>query len=166
MEITMKKRSSLIIALLFLCLMPLFLLTGCGEEKSGSTISEPELTVEYLTEDYAEQLINDGAEVVVGYVTITDDGGAYSVNITEKEVVPSEDYDEGYYIADTNVTKVGSLGLDARIVHHHDGEHVITTAADFISTHSECPEHLYTVYMLGSSVELILAADVESFLAE
>ena len=162
----MKKRSRPIITLLFLCLMMLVLSTGCGEKKSGNTISEPELTVEYLSEEYSQQLINDGAEVVIGYVAITDDGGAYSVNITEKEVVPSDDYDEGYYIADTNVTKVGSLGLDARIVCHHDDGYVIATAADFIAAHEESPEHLYEVYMLGSSVELILATEPESFLTE
>jgi len=160
----MKKRSCLIVPMMLLCVFSLFVMTGCGEEKSGNTISEPELTVEYLSEDYAQQLINDGAEVTVGYVTITDDGGSYSVNITEKEVVANEDYDEGYYIADTNVTKVGSLGLDARIICHHDDGHEIVTAGDYIATHSESPEHLYKVYMLGSSVELIVAAEVESFL--
>lgn len=161
----MKKRLGLIITLTLLCSLSL-VLTGCGEKKSGNTISEPELTVEYLSEDYSQQLVNDGAEVTVGYVSITDDGGSYSVNVTEKEVVASEDYDEGYYIADTNVTKVGTLGLDARIVCHHDDGHVIATAADFIAAHDESPEHLYEVYMLGSSVELIVAAEVESFLEE
>lgn len=66
----MRRKSKYVVLSLVLCLSMMLFLCGCGEEKSGSTIEEPEITGKYLQEDYSQQLLNDGAETVVGYVTL------------------------------------------------------------------------------------------------
>ncbi|MFR6258354.1 MAG: hypothetical protein ACLULK_06210, partial [Anaerovoracaceae bacterium] len=102
----MGKNIKLIILSLLLCVFSFAMLSGCGEDKSGSTINEPEITGEYLAEEYSQQLLNDGAETVLGLVTIEKQGeDSYKVNIAEREVVPSSKYDEGYYLADNNINK-------------------------------------------------------------
>ena len=68
---TMNK-NSFTIALLLLVIFTAVLLAGCADDgQSGSTLSEPEITVEYLTGEYADQLLRDGAEYVFGTVIIT-----------------------------------------------------------------------------------------------
>lgn len=75
-----------------------------------------EITGKYLQEDYSQQLLNDGAETVVGYVTLEKLGeGDYSVHISERQVVASSEYKDGYYIADNNVAKDVTLGAEGRI---------------------------------------------------
>ena len=102
----MRRKSKYVVLSLVLCLSMMLFLCGCGEEKSGSTIEEPEITGKYLQEDYSQQLLNDGAETVVGYVTLDKLGeGDYSVHISERQVVASSEYKDGYYIADNNVAK-------------------------------------------------------------
>ena len=155
----MKRMMRLSVFSLLLCLFSVLLLAGCGEEKSGSTISEPEITGDYLAEEYSQQLITDGAETMLGSVDIEKDGNSYKVHIAEKEVVPSSDYEEGYYIADTNVSKDVTLGEDQRIACLHDGELVVETADHFIKEHANDSEQLYTVYLMGDSAELILGTD-------
>ncbi len=69
-----------------------------------------------MQEDYSQQLLNDGAETVVGYVTLDKLGeGDYSVHISERQVVASSEYKDGYYIADNNVVKDVTLGAEGRI---------------------------------------------------
>lgn len=139
----MRRKSKYVVLSLVLCLSMMLFLCGCGEEKSGSTIEEPEITGKYLQEDYSQQLLNDGAETVVGYVTLDKLGeGDYSVHISERQVVASSEYKDGYYIADNNVAKDVTLGADDFIQDHNDGE-----------------SQLYTVYLMGDSAELILATD-------
>lgn len=58
----MRRKSKYVVLSLVLCLSMMLFLCGCGEEKSGSTIEEPEITGKYLQEDYSQQLLNDGAE--------------------------------------------------------------------------------------------------------
>ena len=65
----MRGKTKYIVLCLVLCLSAL-LLAGCGEKKSGSTIAEPEITGQYLQEEYSQQLLTDGAETVLGYVTL------------------------------------------------------------------------------------------------
>lgn len=150
---------STIIALLLL-LMPLLLLCGCSEDKSGGTISEPEITGDYLSGEYAEQLITDGADTVLGYVTMTkNDDSLYSVEVIEKEIVPNTNYDEGYYIADTNRVVDATFGSSARIACLDNGKLVVKTADEFIEAQKNASSdemHIYTVYMMGDSVELIV----------
>ena len=60
--------------LLTLCIISVFIFAGCGEEKSGNTISEPEITADYLDGEYADQLINDGAGTMLGTVSVEQSG--------------------------------------------------------------------------------------------
>lgn len=80
-EQTNEKKTKYVVLSLVLCLSMMLFLCGCGEEKSGSTIEEPEITGKYLQEDYSQQLLNDGAETVVGYVTLDKLGKVTTVYI-------------------------------------------------------------------------------------
>ncbi len=163
----MGKNIKLIILSLLLCVFSFAMLSGCGEDKSGSTINEPEITGEYLAEEYSQQLLNDGAETVLGLVTIEKQGeDSYKVNIAEREVVPSSKYDEGYYLADNNINKTVDFGFDARIACIHDGKLEVETPDEFIKNHGEDNQQLYTVYLMGESAELLLATDPKDVQAE
>ncbi len=156
----MRRRFENIVLCLILCLSMMLCLFGCGEKKSGSTIEEPEITGKYLQEEYSQQLLTDGAEAVVGYVTLDKLGeGGYSVHIAERQVVQSSDYEEGYYIADNNVSKDVTLGAEGRIACMNDDELEVVSADDFIQKYNDGEKQLYTVYLMGDSAELILATD-------
>ena len=156
----MRRKSKYVVLSLVLCLSMMLFLCGCGEEKSGSTIEEPEITGKYLQEDYSQQLLNDGAETVVGYVTLDKLGeGDYSVHISECQVVASSEYKDGYYIADNNVVKDVTLGAEGRIACQKGKELNVVSADDFIQDHNDGESQLYTVYLMGDSAELILATD-------
>lgn len=145
--------------LLTLCIISVFIFAGCGEEKSGNTISEPEITGKYLKEEYSQQLLTDGAETMIGTVDIEKKDDNYKVTVTEKEVVPNSSYNEGYYIADTNLVTDLTLGLDARIASLKDGKLVVESADEFIKSKAEHKDQLFTVYMMGTSAELIIGTD-------
>ena len=162
----MKKLKGSRVLLLVIFTLSILLLTGCGEEQSGNTIDEPEITVDYLTEEYADQLITDGAETIMGFVTIEKSDDSYIAHIRQQEVVPNSNYEEGYYIADTNVSKDASLGSDARITCVIDGEPSVVTADQFIENNDEDSQQLYNVYLLGASAELILSVEPESVIVE
>ncbi|NLD19302.1 MAG: hypothetical protein GX663_03510 [Clostridiales bacterium] len=156
----MKKILRTMITVLALLILPSLFFCGCGEDKSGNTINEPEITGEYLAEEYAQQLMTDGAITMLGYVNILkNNGSSYSVEITEKEVVPSADYDDGYYIADTNLVMDATLGTSARITCLEADGYAVKTADEFIEDQGDSSPnevHIYTVYMMGDSVELIV----------
>lgn len=162
----MKKLKGSKILLLVIFILSISILTGCGEEKSGNTIDEPEITVDYLTKEYANQLTTDGAEIITGFVTLEKTDSSYVAHISAQEVVPNSNYDEGYYIADTNLTKDASLGSDARITCDIDGEISVVTADEFIENSDEDSEQLYTVYLMGNSAELILDVDPEDVITD
>lgn len=162
----MKKLMGLSFVFLTLVIFSMSALTGCGEEKSGNTIDEPEITADYLKTEYAQQLTTDGAEIMLGTVELSKNGEFYDVTITEKEVVPSSEYDEGYYIADTNVIKEVTLGSDARITCLIDGEEQVVKARNFINSTDTDADQLYNVYLMGDSAELIMATDPKDVIAE
>lgn len=158
----MRKNVKIIVLGLLMSICSLTALCGCGEDKSGSTINEPEITGEYLSEEYSQQLLNDGAETVLGLITMEKQGeDSYKVNISEREVVPSTKYEEGYYIADNNIKKTVDFGFDGRIACMHDGKLVVETPDEFIEKHGKDNQQLYTVYLMGESAELILATEPE-----
>ena len=155
----MKKSKRCAILVLTALMLLLLLLAGCGSEKSGNTISEPEITGKYLKEEYSQQLLTDGAETMIGTVDIEKKDDNYKVTVTEKEVVPNSSYNEGYYIADTNLVTDLTLGLDARIASLEDGKLVVESADEFIKSKAEHKDQLFTVYMMGTSAELIIGTD-------
>lgn len=139
-------------------------LSGCGEDKTGQTINEPEITGEYLAGEYSQQLLTDGAETVIGSVTMEKQGeDAYTVHISEREVIVNSNYKEGYYIADNNITHDVSFGFDARIACFENGKLEVKTPEEFIKTQDKNvkEEKIYTVYLIGGSAELILETKPE-----
>ncbi len=162
----MKKTKILSSVLLILCLSSVMFLSSCGGDKTGNTIDEPEITAEYLASEYTMQLITDGASTMVGSVKITKNEDSYDVTVTEKEVVPNSDYENGYYIADTNVTKDVPLGFDARIVCKDKESNIVSSPDDFVKQHPEGSGELYTVYLMGNSAELIMVTEPEDIIVE
>ncbi|MGN0703543.1 MAG: hypothetical protein ACI4LD_03185 [Lentihominibacter sp.] len=161
----MRKLNTRLIAVSALSVVLIMMLSGCGD-KSGNTIDEPEITSNYLEDEYAEQLVTDGAETMIGYVDISKNDDTYEVHISEQEVVPNSDYEEGYYIADTNLTKDAVLGNYARIVCFNNDEAEVVSAEEFIDQQSASDSSLYTVYLMGDSAELILATDPEEVITK
>lgn len=159
----MKKINKVTIYVIAFCMIFALSLTGCGD-KSGGTIDEPEITSDYLTEEYAQQLVTDGAEVITGYVTISEKNSYYSISVDEQEVVSNSSYDEGYYIADTNLEKEASLYEDTRIVDEADGELAVTSIEDFVASHTNSNSKLYSVYLMGNTVELIITVEPENLI--
>ncbi|MCR5481836.1 MAG: hypothetical protein K6F52_03490 [Clostridia bacterium] len=101
----------LVCILVFSCLF-----YGCREEnQSGGTIDEPAITVDYLTGEYADQLLRDGAEHVFGSISMDLSDPANPVlNVTAKEYVEDSSRAAGYYIADRNLTLSYPLAEEAR----------------------------------------------------
>lgn len=145
------------------CIISMIFLAGCTS-RSGQTINEPEITPDYLIEDYSQQLMTDGGEHMTGTVDMQKADNTYTVNFSETDVIPNSNYDEGYYLANTNIYKEATLGSDARIVLIADGENVVADADEFIKHNSE--DKIYTVYFLGSSAELIIEVNPEDIIVE
>lgn len=148
-------------------------MTGCKDpNKSGSTYEEPEITVEYLSTDYADQLIRDGAVQVFGSIEIiTDENGNPFLKIAEKEFVTDETQPNGFYIADKNLEVTYPLSYEARTTHLSGGTSIpsVMTSESFVKAvasdmklyGSSNPEYaqyrLYDIYIIGDQVEMILA---------
>ena len=114
--------------------------------------------------------MTDGAVTMLGSIDVTQNGDSYSITITEKEVVPNSGYEDGYYIADTNITKEAEIGLYARMTSMVDGEEVVVDAAELMESNEAADDddsqQLYTIYLMGDSAELILATDPASVITE
>lgn len=149
--------------LLAVCLAAALFCCGC-EKKSGNTIEEPDITAEYLEEEYSQQLLTDGAETMTGTISLKESNDSYQIHIAEKEVVPSSRYKEGYYIADTNAEKDATVGANVRIAGNTDGEATVLTTEELEQAISKDAEQLYTVYLMGDSAELILSTDASELL--
>ena len=154
------KDKKLFIAAVVVCVAMAFVaFTGCSDSED-EYIDESEFTVDYLYGEYSDQLMRDGADTILGSVEITGEEGNYKVTVTEKEVVMSEDYDEGYYVAETNAVEEYGLGGYAQIVYaDKNGEAVIGDARGYIDSHNGEPDNLYTVYHMNGNVELMLPVD-------
>ena len=138
------------------CVMAMMFLGGCTD-KSGGTYDEPEITAEYLMGEYAEQLETDGAESIIGKIHFVETDDSYDVVVNEMEIVPSEDYDKGYYIANSNLEVTFDFGLDCRVVCDGEDGPVVVTADDFFKDYNDDNKALYCVYYFGDQAELILA---------
>lgn len=135
-------------------------LAGCTSEESD--VDYGEVDAEFLMTEYADQLIRDGAKTVTGTVEITGSGEDYSVTVNEKKIVPNKNYEDGYYIADKNMSSTYPLGTDQGILAKEGNETAIVTTEDFIKNHSGDSETLYTVYLIGDVVELIQPLDPQT----
>lgn len=168
----MKKIVSLS-AILISVFLVLLTLSACDNpNKSGGTIDEPEITVEYLANEYSKQLLRDGAVYILGTIEIiSDENGNPFLIISEKEFVSDLSYPNGFYIADKNLTYKYPLSFEARTSHLSGGtsipiimssENFVKAVATDVKLYSESnPEfsssRLYEIYVLGEQVEMILA---------
>ena len=157
----MRIRHLLITVSVLVCVALAFVFTGC-EESDSTVVEDADLTVEYLSGEYADQLTVDGAKTILGTISVDNTDGVYSLNVVGKEVVPSDEYDEGYYIAETNVVKQLGVGGYAKFV-YSDGERddAIGNVEDFEKLGTGDPDALYTIYYMNDKAELVLQVKPE-----
>ncbi len=121
----MKVGRSRQVLILLLIVLSVMVFAGCSKSGLiGNTYVEPDLTVEYLTTDYAQQLVRDGADKKFGRIeNITDNGdGSYMITVDEKQFVTDPNQPNGFYIADRNLTYDLYLASDARVVFYPGGD--------------------------------------------
>ena len=105
----------------------LFLLTGvlclslvaCWESNlSGNTYVEPEITVDYLVTEFANQITRDGAEKLFGVIDKIHDNkdGTYTLTVIGKQFVNDSSQPNGFYIADRNINYELILSENVRSV--------------------------------------------------
>ncbi|MEG0830522.1 MAG: hypothetical protein RSD88_06660 [Anaerovoracaceae bacterium] len=160
----MKKWASGIL-ILILCVSVSLFLFGCGtKEATGDIIEEPEITVDYLSGEFADQLIRDGAEEHLGSIAISKGkNNAYNLSLNDKSIVKSDDYEAGYYIADKNTSGKWPLGSEARITYIDDSTKnpKILNVDQFVkkveNDENAGETKLYKVYIISDNVELVLA---------
>ncbi len=161
---------TLLLALSFVMLLSM---SGCNNPKQiGSTYEEPEITVEYLSTEYVDQLIRDGATHFFGTIQITiGENSNPFITIAEKELVKDSDHPKGYYIADKNLESTYPLSFEARTTHLTGETSIanIMTSENFVKavasdiknapqkTPGESVLKFYDIYVIGDQVELILA---------
>lgn len=170
----MKIKKGLTAALVLLLVLVTLSLCACSSNQSGSTIDEPDITVDYLKGEYADQLLRDGAEHVFGTIDIkmNDDGTAVDeIVIHAKEYVEDANYETGYYIADKNKAYITHMPDEARTTYVADGstEPKILPPSEFIAAvNSDYALHendiadfreskLYDFYLLEDQILLVLA---------
>lgn len=157
----MDKKKAFILAAVLVCVTLAITMVGCSEDEDMH-IDDADITVEYLTDEYANQLLEDGADTLLGTVAIDETDGEYTVTVTEKEVVHNSDYKEGYYIAETNAVYDYGVGGYAKIVYEdQNGETVFSNIDAFDELHDDDSEQLFTVYVMNDNVELMLLVDPE-----
>lgn len=166
---TMKKRTWLSL----LCLIAILVLSGCtGTSNTGNTLEEPEITVEYLTTEYKEQLMRDGAVYLFGSIEIIqDENGNPYLKISEKEYVEDPEMPNGFYIADKNLSHTYPISPEARATHLSGGTSIpnIMDTESFVKaidtdlklygeSNPEFAQYrLFDIYIMGDQVEMILA---------
>ena len=155
-------KSSKKLILFTILILTLSLLAGCTSNESENYGDMTD--TEYLTGDYTDQLIRDGAETVIGAVELSESDGTYTVAVDEKKIIANSNYKEGYYIADPNVTSEYALASDIGVLIEQDGELSLCSAEDYIRDHSGDTETLYTVYVIGGAAQLILPLDPQAAL--
>ncbi len=173
----MKRNSFAPILALSLILAFCLFLAGCEEEPdSHDILEEPEITVEYLSGEYAQQLLRDGGESTLGTIEIqSKSDGSYLLTVNSMVIVESSISDDGYYIADKNVSNTVPLSSEAlaTYIESSDDAPKVVDLEKFVSLVQEDgkkaasgkgstdqPEKLYDVYTIGGSALLLLAREL------
>ena len=168
--------------LLSMLLVSALLLGGCSQPEIGDheIMEEHEITVDYLSGEYAQQLLRDGGEEILGTIEIKKEANdKYELTVHSMVIVESSITDEGYYIADKNLAKTVPLDADARVTYiksDKEGPEVIPLA-DFINLVGRDTEasrrekegapdsdtavqKLYDVYIIGDHALMLLAREL------
>lgn len=172
----MKRKTFIRVSILSMALILTVLFSGCGEQDSDNDImEEPEITVEYLTEEYAEQILRDGGEELLGTIELTgnpDEG--YSLTVHSMIIVESSITEEGYYIADKNMSSSVPLDPDANLTYIKSKKKgpEIVSLQEFAQLAQEDSqkqksggvkpgeEKLYQVYIIGGNSIMLLAKEL------
>ena len=168
----MKKKllqTTLLIFMIGLIILPM---TGCKSDRYGNTYVEPEITVDYLTTEFADQITRDGATKIFGTIdTLKDNGnGTFTLGITGKEFVVDNSQPNGFYIADQNKEYQLVLSKSSRAVFFPRADSSSAefhlTAADFMAALEEDRSNnpgsdykdyqLFYFYVMHDYVELVL----------
>lgn len=169
LEVGMKKKYLAKILELSLAAALAITLSGCSKDRD--IMEEPDITVEYLSGEYAEQILRDGGEEMLGTISIDKNGdNTYSLTVNSMLVVESDITDEGYYVADKNISTTVPLDSDARVTYIRDeesGPEVIEleefielTQNDTSDPLEEGNEKLYEVYTVGDNALMVLAKEL------
>ena len=164
MNMTMKEKTLRLILIGAICLATTVAFAGCGTSENSDQVYEgEEYDAEYLMTDYSAQLVTDGAEVITGSVDLVpaEGDGNYTVKVYEKKVVKNDNYDEGYYVADRNMTSEYPFNGDMGIVVYDDMAPIVCEPKAFAEEYSGDQDALYSVFVLGDGVELILPLSPE-----
>ena len=155
----MNKKKVNIIAAVLVCVALAFAMTGCSGDED-MYVDDADITLDYLYGEYADQLMADGASTTLGTVAVSETDDSYTVSVVEKEVVHNSDYENGYYIAETNAVYELGVGGYAKFVYtDKTGEEVFGDVAEFAKYSAKNPDQLFTVYYMNDQVELMLPVD-------
>ncbi|MFW5677904.1 MAG: hypothetical protein ACOCNL_16865 [Acetivibrio ethanolgignens] len=156
-----------------LIVLSIAMLTGCMKSnQNGSTVDEPDITVDYLQGEYVQQLMRDGATHVFGNIKISQNEDDETLLLIEsKEYVEDETQPNGFYIEDKNVNVEAVLSSEARCTFMQGGVSLpqIMTAGQFVNEYEKDvaknggeknPEYekykLYDIYIMEGQAELVL----------
>lgn len=169
----MKGKNFIWLIVLTMVLSFAIFLSGCGGQSGDhDNLEEPEISVEYLSGEFAQQLLRDGGEEMLGTVDITKEkDGTYFLTIRSMAIVENSAYDGGYYIADKNLTKEVPLDSEARATYiksKKSGPQVMkldqfikAVQDDNRSSDSKnSDEKLYKVYIIGGNALMLLAEEL------
>ncbi len=165
------KKTALLALAILLCLS----LGGCWQsDLSGNTYVEPEITVDYLITDFANQIIRDGAEKRFGVISSVHDNkdDTYTLTVSGKQFVNDSSQPNGFYIADRNVDYELTLSKNVRSVIFPtsdvaDGQFFLNSSGfvqafndDFSSFLQETPvnetSYYFYFYVMHDFVELVV----------
>lgn len=154
-------RTIMCVGLIFVLVLAT-LLVGCRDNNQiGSTVDEPEITVEYLEGDYVKQLLRDGAEHIFGNIIISkDEEESIVLNIEAKEFVKDSGHPNGFYIEDRNYSLSAVLSPEARCTFLSGDVSLpqIMSTEQFVEAYNKDADEnkLYDMYIMGDQIELIL----------
>lgn len=161
--------------LLLLILTVILIIPGCSNgNQSGSTVDEPDITVEYLGGEYADQLIRDGANNITGSIAFEPvSDGSPKVSIAEKEYVFDSSNPEASYVADKNKAYIAYLPDEARTTFiGAEGTQKILPPTEFVQAVNDAytagieadpdfqDSRLYEIYLMDDQILLIMEMDI------
>lgn len=143
-------------------------LFGCGPLGEEDT---PDMTLEYLSGEYATQLVHDGAEQLLGSVELTqNENGDLDMILHPKELIQDSSQPNGWRVDSFALNRTFVVPEQAYVTYCAPGESAaeILTPADFCTALTKEYEEagvpfedygdtrLYDVYALDNQVLLIL----------
>ena len=166
------QRLKRLICFSLICSILLFVI-GCEfQKKSGSTVIEPDITLDYLENAYSEQLLRDGAEYLFGNISLKkSEDGQVEVTISAKELV--EDYEGKMLIENRNYEISYTLPSEARCTFRKGIDSKvdpdILSGDKFLKAYEKeikgmtleqkknyDNSHYYKIYVLNDQIELLL----------